>query len=472
MRFYTTEQIGKTREVTPEGYLLCRDVPIARIGMLIYGPGEVPVDPGKDGVIRIQREADEVFHPNAVASFNGKPIVNDHPDDDVTPATWKKLALGIIMDPRRGGPGKEDLLLADLLITDQDGIELINDGKVELSCGYDAQYESLGPGIGRQHQIIGNHVALVEKGRCGPRCSIGDKAYTKGKTMPKSIGARALDRLFKAFKDGDEGEFKAAVDSLKDEAPEMASIGGGENHIHVHLPNATGATPEKKELSSGGAAGGAEVQDEAEIPDYFKKHVESNNARFDKLEEAIKSLGKTGDEKEDKDAGAETTADEEEKKQAEEAMRDEATPGTEEKAVKATDSAYFADSFQETIAYAEILAPGMRFPTFDSKAKPVNTVAQICKMRRKVLDHVYADPQSRHFIESVHGRRTFDCASMSCAAVRTLFRSAAALKRAQNNGGNGGAFRVADSAGNQTHRAPTLAEINERNAQFWSKQNG
>ena len=30
---YTTGQIGRTRETTPEGYLLCRDVPVARIGV-------------------------------------------------------------------------------------------------------------------------------------------------------------------------------------------------------------------------------------------------------------------------------------------------------------------------------------------------------------------------------------------------------------------------------------------------------
>ena len=52
--FYTTGLIGKTRETTPEGYLLCRDVPIARIGKLIYGDGEVPIT-ADDKNITIER---------------------------------------------------------------------------------------------------------------------------------------------------------------------------------------------------------------------------------------------------------------------------------------------------------------------------------------------------------------------------------------------------------------------------------
>jgi hypothetical protein len=61
-----------------------------------------------------------------------------------------------------------------LLITTEKGIELVKAGLREVSCGYDAQYEQIEKGKGRQRDIIGNHVALVTKGRAGSRCTIQD----------------------------------------------------------------------------------------------------------------------------------------------------------------------------------------------------------------------------------------------------------------------------------------------------------
>jgi hypothetical protein len=52
--FYTTFQLSKKQALTPEGFLLCMDVPIARTGELIYTPGEIEgVRPGRDGFIRV-----------------------------------------------------------------------------------------------------------------------------------------------------------------------------------------------------------------------------------------------------------------------------------------------------------------------------------------------------------------------------------------------------------------------------------
>jgi hypothetical protein len=64
--------------------------------------------------------------------------------------------------------------LGDLLITTEKGIELVKSGLREVSCGYDAQYEQIEKGKGKQREIIGNHVALVTKGRAGGRCAIQD----------------------------------------------------------------------------------------------------------------------------------------------------------------------------------------------------------------------------------------------------------------------------------------------------------
>ncbi|MGE4191797.1 MAG: DUF2213 domain-containing protein [Pseudodesulfovibrio sp.] len=167
---------------TREGFLVCYAVPIARIGFMEYAPHEVPVEPDENGRVRVERTEAEVFHPDAMASYEGKPATVNHPKEDVTPVTWKGVAVGHAQNIRRGEGEAADLLLADLVITDQDAIALIRGGLREVSCGYDAEYEQVAPGHGRQRNIRGNHVALVNRARCGSRCRINDNSED---IMPK-----------------------------------------------------------------------------------------------------------------------------------------------------------------------------------------------------------------------------------------------------------------------------------------------
>lgn len=58
---------------------------------------------------------------------------------------------------------------------------------------------------------------------------------------------------------------------------------------------------------------------------------------------------------------------------------------TDVKTVK--DSALMRTSFQDTLAVAEIIVPGIRLDaTFDSAAKPKTTFDAICNMRKRTLD--------------------------------------------------------------------------------------
>ena len=172
--YYITEQLSEHIGETPEGFLLCRDVPLTRTGVFEYTASEVPVEASLDGMVKIQRDEDEVFAQNTIASFEGKPVTINHPEGMVTPENWSELAHGIVQNVRRGQGEMSDLLLGDLLITTEKGIELVKSGLREVSCGYDAQYEQIEKGKGRQKEIIGNHIALVTKGRAGGRCAIQD----------------------------------------------------------------------------------------------------------------------------------------------------------------------------------------------------------------------------------------------------------------------------------------------------------
>lgn len=217
MTFYTTEKISDTRELTPEGFLLCRDVVLARTGTMEYYRYELPPDVvgsgNKNDVILIYRSPEEVFAPESIASANGKPVVNNHPEDSVGPSNWNYLALGVIMYPRQ----EADTLIADLLITSQQGIDLVNKGKTQLSCGYDADYTKTGMFEGEQSNIRINHVAFVDAGRCGQLCSIGDsRMATKSEEEEKEVEMKDDDKESEEKKSEEkESEEKEVKDSAK-----------------------------------------------------------------------------------------------------------------------------------------------------------------------------------------------------------------------------------------------------------------
>lgn len=184
IEYYTSEALGPDRERTPEGFLICYDVPVARVGEMVYGPGEVPFELGlgRDGRVRVSRTAAEVFANKSMASLNGKPVTGDHPPVDVDPANWKFYLKGVVVNPRRGAGDHFDFLVADLIVYDEETIKDIEAGKREVSCGYNPDYLQLLddsnkpiPGRGEQVNILYNHLALVKAGRCGPSCAIGDR---------------------------------------------------------------------------------------------------------------------------------------------------------------------------------------------------------------------------------------------------------------------------------------------------------
>lgn len=472
LHFYTTQKISGRRSRTPEGYLLIEGVPLARTGTMLYGPDETPIPGGPDGLVYIERTPEEVFRPETIASANGKAIVNDHPSEDVTPSNWRNLSLGVIMNPRQGTGIEDDFLIGDLLVQDQRGIDLIESGKVELSMGYDAGYAQTGPGRGRQKDIIYNHVALVDKGRCGPRCSIGDRVYLQEKPMPKTatrvvdqrgVLARARDRLLGAVRAGKTVDEEMLEETLGDAESEEVAEGREpsiviNNHHH--------------------AAGDAEVSEKEDEDKKTEDKIRRMIADAMKpVLDALDARLKARDEKEDEDDKKKKAEDEErEKKETEDnekilgALEFEAPPGTNDRARKARDSAFLVDSFQQTVALAEVLAPGIRVPTFDSREAPAKSLDTICNLRRTALDHAYgADVRVRQLIDQMapRGHKTLDC-----TALRPVFLGAAELKKTINNAGgttrtNDTVLRPGGAVGGATR---SIADVNKRNREYYSKQ--
>lgn len=173
MLCYFGEQISPHMVDTPEGYLICRDVPISRTGEMQYAARELQLDGDPERPVTVVRDEADVFAPEAMASFEGKPITDGHPPDNLTPESVAGYAKGHVQNVRRSGRQT----IADLHITDPNLINDVKNGlKREISCGYTARYEPVGDGRYRQTNIQGNHVAVVPQGRAGHEVAIKDAA--------------------------------------------------------------------------------------------------------------------------------------------------------------------------------------------------------------------------------------------------------------------------------------------------------
>lgn len=423
MRFYTIQKLGPKRSLTPEGFLLCEDVPVARTGEMLYAAGEVPIEAGPDGLIRISRTPEEVFRDATMASCMGKDITLDHPDDFVQPSNYAGLTQGVMLNPRRSTL-EPDLLVADLLIKHPDTITAVQDEEIEeVSLGYEADYEQVSPGRGVQRNIVVNHVAIVPRGRCGPRCAIGDKE-PEMKTKDSKTKARTwLDRVRTAFKAQDAEALEEALAESK-----------------------TGDADEEDQ----------EDDKESKTADAIAALTKTVKA----LDRKVSRLAARDAERE-----RETEDDDEE---------DDETDETTDTVIEAEPSRrvseegvelYTGDSARVIAARAEILAPGVKLPTLDG-LKTKDRAAALCKCQRRALDQAYETDAGRAAIAPFLGRRAPDFDTMPAPVVDAIFTGAAELMRAKNNAGSSSGKVSTRDFG----KVKTIADINEQNRKFWAGQ--
>ena len=256
---------------TPEGFLICKDVPITRTGTQQYRGCEFGA-PVADGIYNVQRPEAEVFDRAAVASFEGKPVCDEHPEEDVTPDNYGRYMKGVCRDVRRGDGDLSNCLVADLVIYDADLINKIEAGKREISCGYDCLWNPTSDSSYDQLEIRGNHVAVVDKGRAGHKVAIRDAANDKkgGKKMSESLIGRILRAL-------------ARDESTTPEDMEAAAkLAGGADAEPRPQPAPTPAAPATPATPAPAA-----------VPQPDNKPAamdEATEARFKKIEDALEAI--------------------------------------------------------------------------------------------------------------------------------------------------------------------------------------
>ena len=291
---YFGSQISPNQVETSEGFLICRNVPIARIGEQTYLARELQITDGDpERHVTVHRYPEDVFDKATIASFEGKPVTDTHPEEFVDPDNFKDLSKGHVQNVRKEG----DFIVADLYVNDADLIDKIKNGTREVSCGYVCTYEPQGEDYKQTH-IRGNHVAVVQYGRAGHEVAIKDAAAQtaeKGTLMSKF--REVLTAFGLAAKDAEPEEVKALA-----ELTSMA-LDAQEAEPAEEKEEAPEAGPVEEEV---------EVEEETKDEDGFA----TLNAKLDKLIELL--MPKT------KDEASEVIEEEEEEEIAEDADCEEA----------------------------------------------------------------------------------------------------------------------------------------------------
>ena len=368
-RYLITSELGPRRHKTPEGFLVCSGVPIARTGDYEYfaSEGQSPgIQPDADGRIISRREPEQVFAPAALASFEGKPVTLGHPPvDAVTPDDWRQYAVGHVTNVRRGEGDDADKVVADLVISDAAAIDAINSGLREVSCGYDVTVEQVEPGVERQTHIRGNHVALVQAGRAGSECAIRD-------TKPeKNDGGKTMDG---------KKESLFSWEQVKEMLGMLLGKGGGTETETTETTETTADECDKPKTDD-------------EI-DELKARIAELEAERDALRAEVEGEAET--DLIDEEAIVETTAEE----------KTDAKP------------LGFANRI-------EILAPGMRYDLPKTDAKADARKAKLDAMRR-ALDRACDDDRKRAIIMSVAGKHVDNWAAVKDNRVALVFKAASA----------------------------------------------
>lgn len=218
MLAYYGYTISPNQMETVEGFLICRNVPIARTGGMDYLESELKPDGSSSKMVTVYRSPDEVFSEAALSSFEGKPITDEHPPELLTPDNCTQYSRGHAQNIRKGEGEWEGHVIADLHIQDDGLIQAVQGGKREISCGYECSYIENEDGTYSQHDIRGNHIAVVTRGRAGKHVAILDsKKKVEAVERPERNGKMKKNSLFlKLFA-------RAAKDASPEELETMAA---------------------------------------------------------------------------------------------------------------------------------------------------------------------------------------------------------------------------------------------------------
>jgi hypothetical protein len=130
----------------------------------------------------VYRSPEEVLSKKFLASLEGKPVTDSHPDQFLNSENANWYLRGHVQNVRKGDqlPDGEQAVIGDLVVTDAGLIAKIRNGLRELSVGYGCKYVDNKDGTFSQTRLEANHIAIVDSGRAGKHVRIRDNAVPSG----------------------------------------------------------------------------------------------------------------------------------------------------------------------------------------------------------------------------------------------------------------------------------------------------
>lgn len=163
------------------GYWEIKHNPISKVGVFPYMGRSISDECEPDKIYYVYRSADTLAKSVDTWDNPPKPFINDH---EMLGEGFSKVddrpVQGVIHNP----VFEDDTLYADISVYSESLKDKIENGKKELSLGYFCKYRKE-KGIYKgqaydfvQEDMVGNHIALVDNGRCGSDVRVFDHKCT------------------------------------------------------------------------------------------------------------------------------------------------------------------------------------------------------------------------------------------------------------------------------------------------------
>ena len=217
-----------SRIKTPQGFMICKDVTLAKPTVKEYYAGELGIIDGFEptDIINIYTPPDVLFGQPVIDGYNGSDTVMMHPKgNQLNSENYKEHVIGTAKNVR----AENGYLIADLTIKDKWAIEAIEyDDIKQISLGYAAELDMTAgtTETGQEYHgqwvgMIADHVAVVREGRCGDDCKIGDR-QTVIKPEVKSMKVKIGNLEF------DVGDNSTLAQAINAQSTELESLKTGE----------------------------------------------------------------------------------------------------------------------------------------------------------------------------------------------------------------------------------------------------
>lgn len=164
--------------VDKNGYWFIEHNPISKVGIFDYLGSSISEECEPNKVYKVFRSGDTLLASVPTWDNPPKPFINDH---EMLGEGFSKIddrpVQGVITNPQY----EDGVLYADITVYSEALKDAIENGKKELSLGYFCKFEKQ-PGTYEgenydyvQTNMVGNHIALVDAGRCGSDVKVFDR---------------------------------------------------------------------------------------------------------------------------------------------------------------------------------------------------------------------------------------------------------------------------------------------------------